>query len=370
VEDPTIPRVARNSRPPPGPGRRERRGRLDNNGEVTPGWREAVDQVVRETDFSGVVHVSRSGRLLHEQAAGLADRAHGVTNTVDTQFALAIGSKGFTALAVMALVADGALSLDTTVRGVLGDELPLVDAAVTVGQLLAHTSGVGDYLDEPGDVDEYVLPVPVHRLARTADYLSVLAGHPMRFVPGERFEYCNSGFVILALLVEAATGRTFHEVVADRVCAPADLSATAYLRSDQLPGSAAIGYVATEDGWRTNQFHLPVRGSGDGGAYSTARDFVAFWAALFAGRILPMSLVDEMVRPRSEVRPGLHYGLGFWLRPELATVMLEGSDAGVSFRTAYEPGSGLLYTVVSNTTGGAWPVARLLDELVPDLARC
>ena len=331
----------------------------------------AIERVADESDFSGVVHLSRRGDPLLERAWGLADRAHGIANTIDTQFGIASGVKGFTALTVMSLVTDGSLRLDSSVRGILGDVLELIDSAVTVGHLLTHTSGIGDYLDEEmlSDVDAYIMPVPVHQLADTKDYLAVLRGHPMKFIPGERFEYCNGGFVVLALVVEAITGRGFHEVVAERVFDPAGMTATAFLRSDQLPGSAAIGYLQDEDGWRTNQLHLPVRGSGDGGAYSTLGDVTTFWHALFSGSIVPPPVLEEMVRPRSDVpSESKRYGLGFWLRADRDTVMLEGYDAGVSFRSAYDPTAELLYTVISNTSEGAWPIVKSLDEILPRLA--
>ncbi len=331
----------------------------------------SVDGVMGATDFSGVVHVSRGGELLCERTRGLADRAHGVANTSTTRFGIASGTKGFTALTIMSLVAEGSLALDTSVRSVLGDELGLIDAGVTVGHLLAHTSGIGDYLDETalGDIDDYVLPVPVHQLANTTDYLAVLRSHPAKFEAGERFEYCNGGFVVLALIAEVVSTLSFYDLVAERVFAPAGMTATGFPRSDELPGSAAIGYLPTEDGRRTNQLKLPVRGTGDGGAYSTIDDFAAFWPALFAGRIVPRHLVEEMVRPHNDAPThSKRYGLGFWIRSDRATVMLEGYDAGVSFRSAYDPPSELLYTVMSNTSAGAWPLVELLDGSLPDLA--
>ena len=79
-------------------------------------------------------------------------------------------------------------------------------------------------------------------------------------------------------------------------------------------------------------FHLPVRGSGDGGIYSTVADISSFWRAFFAGRIVSADWVAEMVRPRSDVpRQSMRYGLGFWLHESSDVVMLEGCDAGVSF---------------------------------------
>jgi CubicO group peptidase (beta-lactamase class C family) len=272
----------------------------------------------------------------------------------------------------MALIADGSLTLDASVRDLLDDDaLELVDPSVTVRHLLGHTSGIGDYLDESvlTDVDDYILPVPVHRLATPADFLTVLGGHPMKFAPGDHFEYCNGGYLLLALIVEAASGRSYYEVVADRVCRPAGMEATAYLRSDELPGAAAIGYIPAEGGWRTNQLHLPVRGCGDGGAHSTIADFCAFWPALLAGGIIATDLVAEMTRAHEDVpENSLRYGLGFWLRADRDTVMLEGYDAGISFRSAYDPASKLLYTVMANTSAGAWPLVRLLDEMFPLLS--
>jgi len=267
-----------------------------------------------------------------------------------------------TALAVVSLVADGTLALATTARSVLGDDLPLVDDSVTVEHLLAHRSGIGDYFDEdlPGDITDYVLPAPVHTLAETEDYLAVLDGFPAKFAPGERFSYCNGGFVVLALIAERASGVAFHELVIERVCEPARMSDTAFLRSDELPGGTALGYLHAE-GLRTNVLHLPVRGSGDGGIYTTAADVRRLWTAFFAGRIVPEEWVREMTRPRS-VAETKRYGLGFWLHATSDTVILEGYDAGVSFRSLHEPRSDVTATVISNWSDGAWELAAYLDE--------
>ena len=324
-----------------------------------------LDRVASETGFSGAVRVDRAGELVVEKAYGLAHRGLGVPNRVDTRFALASGTKGLTALAVVSLVEDGVLELSTTARSLLGRDLPLVGDDVTVEHLLAHRSGIGDYLDEDVGVDlnEYLLPVPVHELATTEDYLAVLAGHPPKFAPDERFAYCNSGYVLLALLAERASGVPFHELVVERVCEPAGMRDTAFLRSDELPARAALGYLEVDGAWRTNVFHLPVRGSGDGGVYSTGADLRAFWASLFAGGIVSPDWVAEMVRPRSEVpSEEMRYGLGFWLHRSTDVVLLEGMDAGVSFRSVHDPGRDLTHTSLSNTTRGAWPITRLLAE--------
>ena len=325
---------------------------------------DAVDEAAERTGFSGVVRVDRAGETELSAAYGFADRAHGIRNTVETLFATASGTKGLTALAVMSLVERGTLELGTTARSLLGDDLPLVGDDVTIEHLLAHRSGIGDYLDEDAvdSITDYVMPVPVHELATTEQYLSVLGGHETVSPAGERFAYNNGGYVLLALLAERASGVDFHDLVRTLVCEPAGMVDTAFLRSDELPGRAALGYLPV-DGLRTNVLHLPVLGTGDGGIYSTAADLNAFWDALFAGRIVSPERVAEMVRPHSDwPEESKRYGLGFHLHATGDAVWLEGYDAGVSFASLHQPSSSLTYTVISNWSDGAWPIVRLLDD--------
>ena len=326
---------------------------------------QELDAVAAETSFHGVVRVDDRDEVVVEKAYGLAHRGWEIPNRVDTRFGIASGTKGLTALAVVRLIEDGLLELATPARVLLRDDLPLVPDEVTVEHLLAHRSGIGDYLDEEAvlDLDAYAMPVSVHELAASDDYLAALSGHPPKFSPGERFAYSNSGFVVLALIAERASGVPFHELVARLVCEPAGMTATSYLRSDELPGRVALGYLRVDGVWRSNVFHLPVRGSGDGGVYTTAADIRSLWQAFFAGKIVSPEWVDEITRPRSDVpSQGKRYGLGLWLDAATDVVVLEGMDAGVSFLSKHDPGSDLTATVVSNTTTGAWPVARWLDD--------
>ena len=322
-----------------------------------------LDALAAETAFSGVVRVDRADQVVVAKAYGLADRRWELPNEIDTRFALASGTKGLTALTVVSLVEDGVLELSTTARALLRDDLPLIRDDVTVEHLLAHRSGIGDYFDEEveDDPEAYVLTVPTQQLTTTEAYLAVLGGHPTKFAPGERFAYCNSGYVVLALLAERASGVPFHELVIQRVCEPAGMPDTAFLRSDELPGRTALGYVEVDGARRTNVFHLPVRGSGDGGIYSTVADIHSLWTAFVAAKVVSAEWVKEMVRPRSDAGRK-RYGLGFWLDASSEALILEGMDAGVSFRSTHDPRTELTFTVVSNTTDGAWPIARFLVE--------
>jgi CubicO group peptidase (beta-lactamase class C family) len=329
-----------------------------------PSLEDEIDQIARETDFSGVVRVDVGDEVELAKAYGFAHRGLEVPNSIDTQFALASAVKGMTAVTVVSLIVDGVLDLSTTARSVLGKDLPLIEDGVTVEHLLSHRSGIGDYLDEDAEPEpdrgDYLMPVPVHELVTTEQYVVALDGCPTKFSPGEKFSYCNGGFVVLALIAERASGVGYHELVQQRVCDPAGMTDTAFLRSDELPGRAALGYIEIDGVMRSNVFHLPVRGNGDGGIYSTVADIRSFWSAFFGDVLVPPEWVSEMVRPRSVISDSERYGLGFWLSGSGEAVRLEGYDTGVSFRSWHHPTTRLTHTVISNTADGAWPLTRAL----------
>ena len=323
----------------------------------------AIDAVVASTGFSGVVRVDRGNTTEVDAAFGLADRRHAVAMTTSTRLATASGTKGLTALTVLSLVAEGALRLDQPVREVLGGDVPLVDDRVTVEHLLTHRSGIGDYYDEEvvREVTDHVLTVPVHTLETTEDYLAALDGRAQVSDPGERVAYNNSAFVVLAIVAGRVARRPFEDLLVERVCRPARMTSTSFLRGDELPADAATGYPwAGRD--RTNVLHLPVVGSGDGGAYTTCADVAAMWRSLFAGRILPVGVVEDLVSRRSTDEFGQGYGLGVEVGADDGVVALTGSDAGVSFRSVHDRRTDVTWTVISNTSEGAWPVARCVAE--------
>jgi CubicO group peptidase (beta-lactamase class C family) len=328
---------------------------------------DEIERVATEIRFSGVVRIDRGGAVEYERAFGYADRAHQVAMTASTRIGVASGAKTFTALTVLALVERGALALDTPARSLLGADLPLIDASVTVEHLLAHRSGIGDYLDESllDDKVAYVMQIPVHRMATPDEYLVALDGHPQVSPPGDRFAYNNAGYVVLAALAERAGGSSYHDLVDELVIAPAALTHTAFLRGDELPGDAALGYLHDE-GLRTNVLHLPVRGVGDGGIATTAADVSRLWTALFDGRIVSPATVDTMTAPHSSdtgTTSEHRYGFGCWLPAGDGLVEMEGADAGASFRSTCRRHDRLIASVLSNTTDGAWPIANALASL-------
>ena len=206
------------------------------------------------------------------------------------------------------------------------------------------------------------MPVPVHELASTEDFLAVLDGHPTKFAAGTAFSYCNGGFVVLALLAERASGMPYHDLVRERVCEPAGMSESEFLRSDELPAGAAVGYLR---GGGAQDERPPPAGSRHGRRRASTRPPPTCGRCgrrCSPGRIVSAEWVAEMTRPRSDASGWRRYGLGFWLHRSTETVILEGYDAGVSFQSLHDPTSDTTCTVISNWSDGAWPVAEVLGE--------
>ena len=328
------PRVPTPRSPPHGSARaRRRRGRARGRRRcacgaatagraVTNGSRTRSMRSPARDGFSGVVRVDRGGEVELAKAYGLAHRGYGIPNTVDTQFAIASGTKGLTALAVVSLIEDGALELATTARSVLGTDLPLIGDDVTIEHLLSHRSGIGDYLDEDAD----------HEIDRLRDARAGARARDDRAVPrrarrapdassppGERFAYCNSGYVVLALIAERASGVPFHELVrAARLRARGDgrhrvpaLRRAPGARRARLPRRS----TAREDE------RVPPPGARQRRRRRSTprpRTSARFWSAFFAGRIVSTDWVAEMVRPRSDVPRGVAA-----LRPRLLAPRVE-----------------------------------------------
>ncbi len=270
--------------------------------------------------FSGVVLVAQDARPVFQMAVGLADRASGVANTIETRFDVGSINKTFTSVAVAQLVEAGQLDFDAPIGTYLPD-YPNRDAArtITIHHLLTHQAGLPPYLSarymrERDRVD-------------TLDQLvRVFASEPLQFEPGSRQEYSNSGFVLLGHIVGKVSGEPYETYVKIRIYDPARMSQTGF-----EPGGAtgaAKGYVAVGPDGRPAMFRGPTavvtrpddlkentalldRGNPAGGGYSTAGDLLAFAQALKTGKLLGHAMTDHILNGTfsGKQRPKYGYAL-------------------------------------------------------------
>jgi CubicO group peptidase (beta-lactamase class C family) len=328
-----------------------------------------LDASIEEHAFSGVISIRRQNTALYERAAGYADRSNQIANTLETRFGIASGTKFFTALAIGKLVEAKKISFSTKLKDCIALDFPRYSQDIAIWHLLTHTSGIPDYYDEEKitDFDNFTLSIPWYALKGPRDYLAAFPDEAMKFAPGERFSYSNSGYILLGVVIEELTGQRYQDFVEQAIFKPIGMDQSGYFALNKLPAKTALGYVEESQGWRTNTFNLPIIGASDGGAFTTAQDIATLWKAFWGYKILPKQLVDLYARAHVQAETEgkrTYYGYGLWIcedpgrnREEYIT----GCDAGVSFKSRVNRDKRLQITVISNTTDGAWPILRDID---------
>ncbi len=199
---------------------------------------------------------------------------------LETRFNLGSINKIFTKTAIAQLAAAGKLALSDTIR----KHLPRYGAPyadrVTILQLLNFSSGMGDIFGAKWDA------TPKERLRTLADYLPLFENDPLKFEPGTSHAYSNAGYVVLGLIIEAASGQDYYTYVRENIFRPAGMADSDSYASDDTVKNRAVGYTKEGGGGqRSNAFQRPARGSSAGGGYSTVRDLLKFGAALKAGKL-------------------------------------------------------------------------------------
>jgi len=313
-------------------------------------------------DFHGVISLVRGDQVLFRQAHGYADLANRIPNTIDTRFQTASAGKAFVAVGILQLVERGQLGLEDTIGTLLDLDLKAIDPAITVRQLLTHTSGIPDYFDE-SVMDEYAdlwVDYPNYRVRTSRDLLPLFIDRPMMYPAGQKFQYNNTGFVVLGLIIEQVTGVPFDTYLRDNVFLPAGMHRSGYYELDRLPAGCANAYIydPARDEYYTNIYSVDVKGTGAGGAFTTVPDLERFWQALTGGRLLRDDLTREMMSP--QVDEGI-YGYGMWLKRKAGGGVcpyFQGSDPGVSFLSLYDPEMGETLTLISNFGCNVWKLGK------------
>ena len=308
--------------------------------------RARLEAATEAGEFSGAVLVARDGRTLFEGAYGLADRERRVPNTLLTQFRVGSMNKMLTAVAALQLVQAGRLRLDAP----LGTWLPNypnaeVASKVTPHHLLTHTGGTGDIFGPEFTARRT-------ELRTIEDYLQLYGTRGLRFTPGERWEYSNYGFLLLGAVIERVGGRSYYDYVAERVLAPAGMTATGSAPEDSLIPGRSIGYtrMVMPGALVSNAPTLPWRGTPAGGGYSTVGDLARFAVALREGRLLDPTHTALLLDGKVAINDGVRYAYGFFDRVVGGRRFVGhgGGAPGMNGDLAFEPDGGYVVVVLSN----------------------
>lgn len=266
------------------------------------------------------------GRIVFAKGYGLADVEANVPITTCTNFRLASVTKQFTAMAILMLSEREQLSLDSRMTELLPG-FPAYGTEITVRHLLGHTSGLLDYED--------LLPAERTQPLKDRDVLELLQRQDrLFFAPGETFRYNNSGYVLLALIVEKASRLTFAEYLHRNIFEPLAMTNTvAHEEGVSAITHRAYGYTKQAAGFRRTDQSLTSAVLGDGGIYSSVADLAKWLEALHGGRLLSPQLSEEAFTP-GKLNSGrvTDYGFGWQLNTYRGRHCLSHSGSTIGFR--------------------------------------
>jgi CubicO group peptidase (beta-lactamase class C family) len=304
----------------------------------------AVDALFREYDRPGVpgacVLVIKQGKVLYKKAYGLANLEEKIATTTETNYRLASVTKQFTAMSIMILAERGRLSHESKLTDFFPD-FPAYSKQITIRHLLTHTSGVADYED--------LIPEGTTAQLKDQQVLDLVKQQkdPL-FRPGSRFRYSNSGYALLALIVEKASGELFPEFLRKNIFEPLGMSNTvAYEEGVSVVPNRAYGYSQGPNGFQRKDQSLTSAVLGDGGIYSSVEDLYRWDQALDSARLVSRETLTQAFTPGAMTsHDGRAYGFGWFIETYrgLQTVWHYGSTVG--FGTAIERFPDRKFTVI------------------------
>lgn len=320
--------------------------------------RQRLQEETAAEKFSGVALVAKDGKIIFEQAYGLADREKKIPNQINTQFRIGSMNKMFTAVSILQLVQAGKIQLSDPFGKYLTDYANKDMASkVTIEHLLTHTGGTGDFFGPEFDA---------HRLELKTiqDYVKLYEKRPLKFEPGTQWDYSNFGFLLLGAVIEKVTGQSYYDYVREHVYKPAGMTLTDSLPENEAVPGRSVGYMKEGHGpWTQNADTLPWRGTSAGGGYSTVEDFLHFALALENHKLLDAEHTEMLFKGRPGRPGGDHYGFGFAVRDNggMNCFGHGGGAPGMNGELNVCPGSGYVIAVLANMDP---PVASRASEFV------
>jgi CubicO group peptidase (beta-lactamase class C family) len=316
--------------------------------EIANELNSLMSQLTADDAFSGAVLIAKDDRPIFKQAYGMADKAHKLPNTVETKFNLGSTNKMFTGVAIAQLAERGKLSFTDTIDKYLPNYPDkTVASKVTIHQLLTHTSGMGDYLNQEFSAQH-------GSFKRVTDYLPLIASSPLAFEPGQRFQYSNAGFVVLGAIVERVSEQTYYDYVREHIFRPAGMKDTGFYPVSGSLANSAIAYTSLgPNGPQPGPRHVAEReelkGGPAGGGYSTIDDMLKFSIALREHKLLNARYTELITTGKVDAPFGKYgYGFGDVNFNSVRSIGHNGGAPGIAAQFDIYPELGYTVIVLSN----------------------
>lgn len=304
-----------------------------------------LDQLTEE-DFSGTILVAKNDTVIEERAYGFASKEFGVKNNIDTKFNVASITKSFTAVAVLQLYEQGKLDLHQPIGAYL-KEYPnkRISNSVTAHHLLTHTAGTPNfYVTNFLDKNKF-------KYKKVKDFVPLFVEDTLLFEPGTEYHYDAAGYVLLGLIIEQLSGKTYYEFLKENIFSPAQMTKTAAYEIETIVENKATGYTLGENmsgELKKNTRYLSFASPG-GFHYSTVHDLFNFSRALMNYKLLKKETVELMIAPKVQgYNTFLGYGIDVDERYPEIILGHSGGFYGMRGEYFYFPDSGYTVTILSN----------------------
>ncbi len=261
------------------------------NAQAITAFETFMDAAVENDHFSGTVLVARDGAPIFSKSYGMANYELNAPFTPDTKFNIGSVAKQFTSLSIMQLQEKGRLNVNDPICNYL-NTCPPAWQPITIRHLLTHTSGIPNYSrasdwDEVGAVKNYM----------HGELVALFRNLSLKFTPGEEHRYSNSGYQLLALIIERVSGESYGAYLRDHIFAPLGMRKTQYNNSRSLVPNRATGYYSLGTSFINVSLHSPTIKFGDAGIFSTVGDLLIWDQALYTGQLISRDSMTEMLTP-------------------------------------------------------------------------
>jgi CubicO group peptidase (beta-lactamase class C family) len=316
-----------------------------------------IDQIIQSyvsaKTFMGTVLVARGGEVLFSKGYGMADLEWDVPNSPSTKFRLGSVTKQFTAASILLLEERGKLKVDDPVKKYMPDA-PAAWDKITIFHLLTHTSGIPSFTGFPDySQTEPFETTPEKLVARFRD-------KPLEFQPGEKWNYSNSGYVLLGYLIEKVSGQKYAAFVQENIFTPLGMKDSGYDSNFEIIPHRADGYAPGKNGpVHAGFIHMSIPFSA-GSLYSTTEDLLRWERGLFGGKVLSTASLQKMTTPFKE-----DYAFGLSVRTTGGHKVIDhgGGIEGFNTHLAYYPEDQTTIVVLANLNGPASDIAGKLGAL-------
>lgn len=320
--------------------------------DLTERLDEQVRAYVEQDRFNGSVLVARDGKILLRRGYGPANAEWNIPNTPDTKFRLGSITKQFTAMGILILERQGKLSVNDPVCKYV-ERCPETWKPITIHHLLTHTSGIPNFTGFPDYNATKAQPSP------PKDTLRRFIDKPLVFDPGTKYQYSNSGYVLLGYVLETASGTKYDEFVRRNIFDPLGMKDTGYDWNWEVLPRRASGYDRAGKGLRNADFiHMTVPHAA-GALYSTVDDLYKWDQALYTETLLPKEAMQRYFTP---FKDGYAYG---WMTREFSgmkVIFHGGGIDGFSTMISRVPDLRLVVIALDNILPGQ--TGRVADDLL------